>query len=89
LPENQKPRCKQRDIKLAALQSSGVFDPRGIRQISMQTWLFFSLLAGIKIEKVIDSIAVLEKREYGMPLSNGYPNSLIGKDLFISFSQTY
>ena len=27
---------------------SGVFDPRGIRQISMQTWLFSSLLAGIK-----------------------------------------
>jgi hypothetical protein len=44
---NQKPRCKQRGIKLAALQSSGVFDPRGIRQISMQTWLFFSLPAGI------------------------------------------
>ena len=26
---NQRPRCKQRGIKLAALQSSGVFDPRG------------------------------------------------------------
>ena len=26
---NQIPRCKQRGIKLAALQSSGVFDPRG------------------------------------------------------------
>ena len=48
IADNQKPRCKQRGIKLAALQSSGVFDPRGIRQISMQTWLFSSLLAGIK-----------------------------------------
>ena len=27
--QNQRPRCKQRGIKLAALQSSGVFDPRG------------------------------------------------------------
>ena len=45
---NQKPRCKQQGIKLAALPGSGVFDPRGIRQIPMQTWLFFSLLAGIK-----------------------------------------
>ncbi|MCX4321312.1 MAG: hypothetical protein OSJ44_16630, partial [Lachnospiraceae bacterium] len=26
---NQKPRCKQRGIKLAALQSSGVFAPKG------------------------------------------------------------
>ena len=45
---NQRPRCKQRGIKLAALQSSGVFDPRGSRQISMQAWLLGSLLAGIK-----------------------------------------
>ena len=44
---NQRPRCKQRGIKLAALQSSGVFDPRGSRQISMQAWLLGSLLAGI------------------------------------------
>ena len=35
IPEiNQRPRCKQRGIKLAALQSSGVFDPRGSRQMS-------------------------------------------------------
>jgi hypothetical protein len=33
---NQRSRCKQQGIKLAALQSSGVFGPRG------------SLLAGIK-----------------------------------------
>ena len=45
---NQRPRCTQRDIKLVALQSSGVFDPRGSRQISMQAWLLGSLLAGIK-----------------------------------------
>jgi hypothetical protein len=45
---NQRPRCKQRGIKLAALQSSGVFDPRGSRQISMQAWILGSLLAGIK-----------------------------------------
>ena len=44
---NQRPRCKQRGIKLAALQSSGVFNPRGSRQISMQAWLLGSLLAGI------------------------------------------
>ena len=30
---NQSPRCKQRGIKLAALQISGVFDPRGSRQM--------------------------------------------------------
>ena len=36
-----------RGIKVAALQSSGVFDPRGSRQISMQAWLLGSLLAGI------------------------------------------
>ena len=46
--KSQIPRCKQRGIKLAALQSSGVFDPRGSRQISMQAWLLGSLLAGIK-----------------------------------------
>ena len=45
---NQRPRCKQRGIKLAALQSSGAFDPRGSRQISMQAWILGSLLAGIK-----------------------------------------
>ena len=36
---NQKPRCKQRGIKLAALQSSGVFDPRGSRQMSASSHL--------------------------------------------------
>ena len=36
LPSNQRPCCKQRGIKLAALQSSGVFDPRGIRQMLVQ-----------------------------------------------------
>ena len=45
---NQIPRCKQRGIKLVALQSSGVFDPRGSRQISAQVRLLGSLLAGIK-----------------------------------------
>ena len=48
---NQRPRCKQRGIKLAALQSSGVFDPRGSRQISMQAWILGSLLAGINTGK--------------------------------------
>ena len=36
---NQRPRCKQRGIKLAALQSSGVFDPRGSRQMSASSHL--------------------------------------------------
>ena len=30
--------------------SSGVFDPRGSRQISMQAWLLGSLLAGINVQ---------------------------------------
>ena len=38
-PVNQRPRCKQRGIKLAALQSSGVFDPRGSRQMSASSHL--------------------------------------------------
>ncbi len=45
---NQIPRCKQRGIKLATLQSSGVFDPRGIRQLAVQARPLGSLLAGIK-----------------------------------------
>ena len=36
-----------RKIKYPAA-CSGVFDPRGSRQISMQAWLLGSLLAGIK-----------------------------------------
>jgi hypothetical protein len=40
--------CKQRGIKLATLQSSGVFDPRGIRQLAVQARPLGSLLAGIK-----------------------------------------
>ena len=51
---NQRPRCKQRGIKLAALQSSGVFDPRGSRQISMQAWLLGSLLAGNKLDSDVE-----------------------------------
>ena len=47
-PTNQIPRCKQRGIKLATLQSSGVFDPRGIRQLAVQARPLGSLLAGIK-----------------------------------------
>ena len=47
-PTNQIPRCKQRGIKLATLQSSGVFDPRGIRQLAVQARPLDSLLAGIK-----------------------------------------
>ena len=39
LQRNQRPRCKQRGIKLAALQSSGVFDPRGSRQMSASSHL--------------------------------------------------
>jgi hypothetical protein len=46
--KNQIPRCKQRGIKLATLQSSGVFDPRGIRQLAVQARPLGSLLAGIK-----------------------------------------
>ena len=42
--ESQIPRCKQRGIKLVAQQSSGVFNPCGIRQISMQARLLGSLL---------------------------------------------
>ncbi len=45
---NQIPRCKQRGIKLATLQSSGVFDPRGIRQLAVQARPLGSLLAGIQ-----------------------------------------
>ena len=44
---NQIPRCKQRGINLATLQSSGVFDPRGIRQLAVQARPLGSLLAGI------------------------------------------
>ena len=44
---SQQPRCKQRGIKLATLQSSGVCDPCGIRQMSASQPLG-SLLAGIK-----------------------------------------
>ena len=50
---NQSPRCKQRGIKLAALQSSGVFDPRGSRQMCMQACPLGSLLAGIKLSSGI------------------------------------
>ena len=45
---SQQPRCKQRGVKLAALQSSGVFDPRGSRQMCMQACPLGSLPAGIK-----------------------------------------
>ena len=45
--QNQIPRCKQRGINLATLQSSGVFDPRGIRQLAVQARPLGSLLAGI------------------------------------------
>ncbi len=58
---NQKPRCKQRGIRLAALQGSGVFDPRGIRQITMRTWLFSSLPAGINNSGYIKSKKVRPK----------------------------
>ena len=44
--QSQQPRCKQRGIKLATLQSSGVCDPRGIRQGPSD---FGSLLAGINV----------------------------------------
>ena len=42
---SQQPRCKQRGVKLAALQSSGVFDPRGSRQMCMQACPLGSLPA--------------------------------------------
>ena len=40
--------------QICSAASSGVFDPRGSRQISMQAWLLGSLLAGIKqiIQKI-------------------------------------
>jgi len=44
---NQRPRRKQRDIRLATLLSSGVFGPCGSRQIAMQAWLPGSLPAEI------------------------------------------
>ncbi|WP_321024966.1 hypothetical protein [Eisenbergiella porci] len=48
LPAGIKDPLQATGIKLVALQSSGVFDPRGSRQISMQAWVLGSLLAGIK-----------------------------------------
>lgn len=45
---NQSPSHK-RGIKFAALPSSGAFNPRGIRQISMEAWPFFTA-RGNKIE---------------------------------------
>lgn len=44
---NQIPLCKQRDLQLAALQSSGVFNPRVSHQISTPIRLPDSLPAGI------------------------------------------
>ena len=38
----------ERGIKLAVLQSNGVFGPCGRRQISMQSWLLGSFPAEIK-----------------------------------------
>jgi len=52
---NQRPRCKKRGIKLETRQSSGVFDSRGGRQISMQAWLLGSLPAGIKVPQLSKS----------------------------------
>ena len=51
--KSQRPRCKQRGIKFVALQSSGVFDPRGSRQMCMQACPLGSLLAGIKLSSGI------------------------------------
>ena len=45
---SQRPRCKQQGIKFVALQSSGVFDPRGSRQMCMQACPLGSMLAGVK-----------------------------------------
>ena len=47
---SQIPRYKQQGIKFVALQSSGVFDPRGSRQMCMQACPLGSLLAGIMHE---------------------------------------
>ena len=58
---NQRPRCKQRGIKLVAMQSSRVFDPRGSRQISAQVRLLGSLLAGIK-----ESSLAVQKKNYAV-----------------------
>ena len=41
---SQRPRCKQQGIKFVALQSSGVFDPRGSRQMCMQACPLGSML---------------------------------------------
>ena len=65
---NQIPRCKQRGINLAALQSSGVFDPRGIRQMCMQACPLDSLLAGIKIMRK-DTREHLEQLELACELA--------------------
>lgn len=44
---------KQRNIKFLALQSNGVFDPRGDRQLCMQPYPLGSLLAGINLAVIL------------------------------------
>ena len=63
---NQIPRCKQRGIKLATLQSSGVFDPRGIRQLAVQARPLGSLLAGIKSQQ-LDGLPAVVRFIEAMP----------------------
>ena len=63
---NQIPRCKQRGIKLATLQSSGVFDPRGIRQLAVQARPLGSLLAGIKGQQ-LDGLPAVVRFIEAMP----------------------
>ncbi len=52
---SQQPRCKQRGIKLATLQSRGVVDPRGIRQMDAvaSAWLIARGNQGHRGEKAM------------------------------------
>ncbi|MSS90123.1 hypothetical protein FYJ45_18115 [Eisenbergiella tayi] len=47
-----------------ATGSSGVFDPRGSRQISMQAWILGSLLAGINAAFKVSVQALHRLHEY-------------------------
>ena len=67
--DSQQPRCKQRGVKLAALQSSGVFDPRGSRQMCMQACPLGSLPAGIKRRRLLYAGAFCKS-------PSAYPRSL-------------
>ena len=80
---NQIPRCKQRSINLAALQSRKrpsdtlVFDPRGIRQTCMQACPLDLLLAGIKTprrRKALSAKPVPSRLRSQSPAASGTEN---------------